>query len=399
MSSAPNFANLSPTIPLPTDANALLTQYINWWQTNWAINTGQTKTLVQSDPIYQMLQTQVALQVLLRGMYNLSFNEGLLPFATGENLDILGAFFGLERSEQEYAVVTLQFTLSSVQTTNSTVPAGTSVSVSGNSALSFATNADLIIPAGQTSGSTLATCNTVGTIGNGFLPGQISALQNWTQPFVVSAVNTDTSTGGADVESDDDFRDAIFYQSETFSGNGTYGGYRQRAINTDPEAIQDVTVVGPESGIVTPGQVYITVWGAGNTAPTPALLTDVYNNVTKYNPFTDQVFVEAPQPVYFNLNVQFYLDSASTTPEQTAINNVVAAANTWLTNTQAKLNRSIDPTSLIGGMYNAGASRVIVIEPGYTSVNPWQIAQVGSGSGSVSITYVTSENDFLPQNL
>jgi phage-related baseplate assembly protein len=399
MATAPAFSNLTPLQPLTTDVNALLSLLVTNWQNNWYSNTGQNITLVQSDPVYQMLQTQAAQQALLNGMFNTAYNNGTLPFASGEFLDVLGAMFGLVRSQQAFAVVTLQFSLSLAISTNATVPAGTLVSVAGNSALSFATQNDLTIPAGSISGLVPATCTIAGSIGNGLLEGQINTIVNWTQPFIVGVVNIETSAGGADVQSDNSFQSAVFFQSETYTSCGSYGSYQQVAINTDPQAFQDATAVGPESGIVTPGQVWLTMLGVGGTIPNEAQLTDVFNNVTAVNPLTDQVFVNPPEVITFGINMQVWLDTASTTPVTTAIANIDSAVQTAAYNQYQKLGRSIDPTVYIGVAYNAGASRVNMISPAagsYTPVNPWQVAVP---TGNITITYIGSENDYLVSNV
>jgi phage-related baseplate assembly protein len=417
-SSAP-FSNLTPFAPLPTDANNLLAEAVTLYQVNWLANTGQSIVLTQSDPRYQQLQTICAFVANLFGMSNLAYNQNFLPLAQGAFLDALVALLGpnAKRLQESYATVTLQFTLSGVQPIPQVVPAGTSVAVTGNSALSFATNADLTIPAGQLSATITATCNQIGSIGNDYLPGQIASLQTWAQPFLVSAVNTDTSEGGANTETDSAMQNRDFFATETYTTAGTAGSYTELTLAANP-AIQGCTVVGPESDLVfpainvsinagsnpgqipyglagtqiTPGQVYITALMDGGALPTPAICSEIWNNVTPYNPLTDQVFTNGPELVLFPTNVTFYVDSENVANETTTIANATTAVNTWIFNRSQKLGRSIDPTSLIAAMYNAGASRVIVHSPSYQSILPWQLA---SGNGSVTIVYAGLENDNL----
>jgi phage-related baseplate assembly protein len=417
-SSAP-FSNITPFAPLPTDANNLLSEAVTLYQTNWLANTGQAIVLTQSDPRYQQLQTICAFVANLFGMSNLAYNQNFLPLAQGAFLDGLVALLGpnATRLEESYATVTLQFSLSAVQATPQTVPAGTSVAVTGNSALSFATTADLTIPAGQLSATATATCNQIGSIGNGFVAGQIASLQNWAQPFLVAAVNTNTSEGGANTETDSAMQNRDFFVTETYTTGGSYGSYTELTLAANP-AIQGCTVVGPESDLVfpainvsinagsnpgqipndlagteiTPGQVYITVLMDGGAMPTPAICSEVWNNVTPFNPLTDQVFVNGPEKILFPTNVSFYIDSENVANETTTIANVTAAVNNWVSNTSQKLGRSIDPTSLIGQMYAQGASRVVLTGMSYQAVQPWQL---GSGNGSVTIVYNGLENDNL----
>ena len=96
--------------------------------------------------------------------------SNLLPFMSGVALDYYGTLWGPigTRLPASFAVTNMVFTLAFVAYLDVTVPAGTQISASG---INFATDIDLIISAGTTTGTVTATCTTVGAIGNNFLSG------------------------------------------------------------------------------------------------------------------------------------------------------------------------------------------------------------------------------------
>ena len=68
----------------------------------------------------------------------------------------------------------LKFSISSAQDTGVIIPAGTRATADGS--ITFSTVSDIVIPAGEVSGAVKAVCDIPGTVGNGYLAGQIKSL-------------------------------------------------------------------------------------------------------------------------------------------------------------------------------------------------------------------------------
>ena len=87
----------------------------------------------------------------------------------------------------------------------------------------------LTIPAGELTGDIAAECLTVGEIGNGFVPGQISKLVD-IFPYFERVENITESAGGADRESDAAFYERMRESMETFSTAGPLGAYEANSV-------------------------------------------------------------------------------------------------------------------------------------------------------------------------
>ena len=92
-----------------------------------------------------------------------------------------------------------------------------------------------------------------GEAANGLVAGQINQLVSWSSPFLVNVTNTVTSSGGADIESDDHLRARIWMAPESFSCAGPYGAYEYWAASANPDIIDVCVWSNPPNA----GKVYI----------------------------------------------------------------------------------------------------------------------------------------------
>ena len=204
------------------------------------------RTLAKGDPVRLFLLTIAALIVLLLNKINETGKQNLLRYATGDNLDHLGALVGVERIPAKAAVTTMRIRLSAKLQTATIIPAGTRFTAGDN--VFFALDAPLVIDAGATSADGSATCLTKGELGNGYVAGQLKTLVD-PVPYVDSVANITTSEGGAEVQSDDSYREDIRRAPENFSTAGPEGAYIYHAKRASTK-IADVTVWSPEAGKV-----------------------------------------------------------------------------------------------------------------------------------------------------
>lgn len=199
-------------------------------------------TLYPGDPVRLFLESLAYLIALQNNLINLAGRQNLLAYAEGQHLDEIGKMVGTSRLAKAYAKHTQQFRLREPLPFDVSVPGGTRVTTADNGMV-FATQKTLVIKAGDLSADTVAMAVEAGEKGNGFLPGQISRLVD-PLPYVSETVNTTTSSGGADVETDARYRERIQLAPESFTCAGPEGAYRYHALR----AHQDIA----EAAIWTP---------------------------------------------------------------------------------------------------------------------------------------------------
>lgn len=337
------------------------------------------RTLQPTDPVRLFLNSLAAIIVQQRVLINQTAKGNLLRYASGVLLDHIGAFQGSERLAASVAITTLQFTLSIPLSSATPIPSGTRVGVQGGEgSIYFSTTEYLEIPAGVTTGVVTAECSAAGTVGNGFIPGQINVLMDQL-PFVQAVTNLTASSGGAAVETDEAFKERIRTAPESYSTAGPRGAYEFWAKSTSA-AIQDVHAYSPEAGKVTIVPLLV-----GGQIPGQDVLDAVAEKLEDrgIRPLTDQVTVAAPEPVQYNTTLTYYISrsrSAEVQAIQAAVTAAVPAYHAWQ---RSKLGRDINPSELIARVMAAGALRVVINAPTYTELNMTQIAQ----DNPASITY------------
>lgn len=324
-------------------------------------------TLAPGNPERLFIEAVATLLAMQRVLIDESARSQLLAYATGEHLDHLGAWVSTQRLAATPAKDVLRVELAGVQGAAWSAPQGTRVTPNGT--LLFATDAALVIPAGQTVGEVGITCLAEGTAGNGYLAGQIARLVD-PLAFVASVGNRDGTSGGADVETDDNFRERIQLAPAQYSVAGPEDSYRFW-VRSAHQLIKDVAVESPA-----PVEVELYPLLADGAVPEQSMLDLVSATVLQKSrvPLTDRVSVKAPVVVQYSLELTWWLEarqSASLTPITTAVNAAVASFAAWQ---RAKLGRDITPSELIRQVQSAGVKRVAVTSPADTSLQPWEVA-------------------------
>lgn len=339
------------------------------------------RTLAQGDPVRLFLL--VVSEAIIRLVNNQNYigKQNLLKYASSGNLDNLGAFSDTTRIPASAATTTLLITVAAKREQETIVKAGTRVTT--DNGIYFATNEDAAVLAGNMTTTVKATCQTVGTVGNGFLPGEIKSVVDQVA-YVASIVNTTTSAGGADEESDDDYRERIHEAPERFSTAGPTGAYEYWTKSAN-SGIIDVAVTSPSAGAVE-----IRPLMTGGTLPEQELLDAVKTVVSadKVRPLTDNVSVVAPDAVSYDITLTYYTDVG--TAESTIKDAVMTAVDNYRLWQKSKIGRDINPSRLIADvMAVAGVKRVIVTAPIYTVLTGVQVAQ----DKTVSVVLGGSEDE------
>ncbi|HYF75159.1 MAG TPA: baseplate J/gp47 family protein, partial [Candidatus Nitrosocosmicus sp.] len=315
----------------------------------------------------------------LKNDINNTGKKNLLRYASGSVLDAIGERSNTTRIAATKSNVTMRYTLSTAQPGDITIPQGSRVTPDG--AKYFATTKALVIAAGQLYGDVEAQATVAGAAYNGLIAGQISKIVDLV-PFVASVVNTSTSSGGSDIESDDAYRLRIQEAPAKFSTAGPEAAYIFWAKTASAE-IEDVAITSPGDG-----QIRVVVLMKNGQLPSQEVLDKVLASCSdkKRRPLTDKVTSAAPTTVPYNIALTYYISNERSTEEtiiRTAIEGVNGALEQYKSWQGTKLGRPINPDYLRQLMLNAGASRITLTAPAYTSVDIDKVAAVST----TTITY------------
>ena len=326
------------------------------------------RTLAKGDPIRLFLLAITNIIVMLLNDINETGKQNLLKYATRDNLDQLGALLAVERIAATAATTTLTAVLSEARSISTTIPKGVRVTAGDN--VFFATDVAAVINAGSISVEIPATCTTTGFIGNGYLAGELRTIVD-PQPYVESMVNTTKSEGGAPVENDDSYREAIHEAPEQYSVAGAKEAYEYWAKRASA-LIQDVTVISQKAGEV---EVYPLL--IGGVIPESEMLSTVADtlNSAKVRPLTDKVTVKAPTVVNYDVNITFYTNADDAIDVEEAVNTAVNKYVEWQ---KAILGRDINPSELIHVVMATGVKRVAVTTPVMKVLSSNEIAIAGN---------------------
>lgn len=334
------------------------------------------RTLYPADPMRVVILWMASAMIQERVNLDFSARQNVPRYAEGEFLDSLAEIFkDTYRLPPEKAKTTLRYTLSTALTSGTIIPGGTRATVDGT--IIFQTMEPLAIPAGSLTGEVAAECLTAGTIGNGFVPGQINQPID-IFPYFQAVENVSESDGGADEESDAAFYERMRESMETFSTAGPKGSYEYYA-KTASALISDVRATGPEDE---PGVVDVRVLIQGGEMPTEEILQKVLEtlNDERVRPLTDFVRVQAPDAVKFNVDLTYYVPKPSAASAEIIKQEVEKAVAEYICWQTEKMGRDINPSTLIRRVMETGAKRVEVREPAFQTVANTAVAALNKSN-------------------
>ena len=336
--------NLPAVDFLETDPTKIESQIITRYE------NASGRSLAAGDPVRLFLLAIAAEIIQLRTDVNIAARQNLLSYAQNEHLDALGVYMSTDRLSDSRAVTTIRFTLSEALGNDYTIPAGFEVT---NGVVTFSTDDEVIIRAGDMTGEVSAQCTEAGEAGNDYLPGQISTIVT-PMTFLASAENITITSGGADKEDDPEYADRIRLAPNSFSVAGPKKAYIFHAYSVS-SAIIDVSVTSPS-----PGEVKVYPLLTGGTLPTDDVLDQVedYLMNEEIRPLTDFVEVLAPKAVKYAINVDFWIVSEDKTKSdaiRAAVDKAVEEYRLWQ---QSKIGRDILPARLVHNIIAAGAARI-----------------------------------------
>ncbi|MEY8519206.1 baseplate J/gp47 family protein [Lachnospiraceae bacterium 29-84] len=330
--------------------------------------TGKKIQLSKSDP-NRIIMLGCA-QLIYQGMQNIDKGGKMnfLKYAYDGYLENMGALKKVTRNPAKPAQAPVRFTLSGKRETATSIPQGTRVTAAYE--VYFATIEYAEIPPGETEVTVMAECTEAGTIGNDFAAGELTTLVD-PIGFISKVENTQKSTGGTEVESDQNMAERIYLAPSSYSTAGPDDAYEYWVKDSNP-FIGDVKITSP-----TPGLVDIRFVMADGTVPddtTIAAVTAAVNQRGK-RPLTDQVQVRRPEIEEYGIDVTYYIntsDSNAATAIQAQAETAIEDYKLWQA---CKVGRDINPDELIARLNNAGAKRAEVRSPAFRIIGETAKAQ------------------------
>jgi phage-related baseplate assembly protein len=332
------------------------------------------RTLYPADPARLFLLWIADIIMQERVIIDFSAKQNVPRYAEGEYLDSLAEIFkDTPRLEAQPARTTFRFHISAPQASAQTIPRGTRVTVDGE--ITFDTTEPVVVLPGELYADAPATCQIVGKIGNGFVPGQITQLVD-VFPFFDCVENITTSEGGSDTETDEAFYERLSNSMETFSTAGPVGAYEYWA-KTASSNIVDVKATSPE-----PGVADIRILLQGGELPNVETIQRVYDTLTaeKTRPFTDFVQVSAPDLVHYDIDLTYYIPlprANGATLIQAEAAKAIQEYKNWQS---GKMGRDINPDVLVRLLQQAGVKRAEIRSPAFTVIEDAAVAVLNNES-------------------
>lgn len=336
--------------------------------------TGQTIALRPADTARLMIATATFAAEHLEALIDFSAKMNLLQYSRGEYLDALAYGVTDPRKDAVPAYTTVRIHFSTALAAAQTIAKGTRVTAGDG--LYWQSEQDITAPAGATYADVRCICMVPGSAGNGYTAGQITTLVDTSNVrYFASLENTDTSSGGADRETDDEFRERIRIAPESSSTAGSEEAYKYHVKSYDAN-IADVRVVS-----ATPGDVAIYIAMEDGTEPSGTYIAQLaaFISAKTKRPLTDHVAVSLPEKVSYTITASYTIHTDDAARETEIRAAVAAAVDSYAVWQSSRIGRDIDPSELIRRMKNAGASRVSVSSPVYT---PLERGDYDAGSSS-----------------
>ncbi len=344
--------------------------------------TGKKIQLSKSDP-NRIIMLSCA-QIIYQGLQNIdkAGKMNFLKYAYDDYLENMGALKKVTRNPAKFAQVPVKFTLSGKREAATSIPQGTRVTAAYE--VYFATIEYAEIPAGETEITVMTECTEAGTIGNDFAAGELTTLVD-PIGFVSKVSNTEKSTGGTEVESDQNMAERIYLAPSSFSTAGPDDAYEYWVKDSNPN-IGDVKITSPVPGVV--DIRFVMTDGTVPDDTTIAAVTAAVNQRGK-RPLTDQVQVKKPEIEEYSIDVTYYIntsDSNAATAIQAQVESAVEKYKLWQA---SKVGRDINPDELIANINDAGAKRAVVRAPVFRVIGETAKAQCTG----VNVIYGGLEDD------
>ncbi len=309
---------------------------------------------------------------------NYGINQEFITTADEDGLTVLGEDYQVERLTSEKALVIVRFTVLSAHTEVITIPEGTRVTYDGSHF--FGTLKTVSVPVGTDYADIECMATDAGDDGyNNVSIGAINTLVD-NVAGVISVSNTTISSGGADEEGLEEWRERINLKKRGRNTAGSELAYIYHIKSVD-SSIGDVKVLSTDDAAV-----HAVILCKNGVIPNEALLARVKEKVsaTDKRPLTDYFDVVAPEIVSYGIDFHYTISPSDMDFVERIKAQVKEAAEQFRDEVGEHLGTDIIPDSLRRYVLNAGASTVRIISPVDTVIADDKIAKL---SGDIAITY------------
>ena len=361
----------------------LQSQMITDYQNRYKELTGESCVLEKADE-ERLILYACSLQLYQAMQYiDIQAKKNLLKYSSGDYLDQLAALRGLVREKEKRAKTMMRFSLEVERETTTQIPKGSRISpAAGN--FYFYTTEYTEIKAGNLFVDVSAECSEKGTVGNGFLAGEISRMMDLV-PYIQKVINLTQSDGGAEIESDEAFAERIFLAGSESSVAGSEDAYISLARRCNSN-IEDIKVV---SNVPYEVEIYFVM--QDGEFPTEEVIRTIkeYLSGKTVRPMTDVLMVSAPEIVPYQVDIEYYInasDKGRATEIQKEVEEQVQAFLRWQ---DTKIGRDINTSALVQYVMQSGIKRLKIKEPEDGVVSETSIAKCQS----INLTYGGIEDD------
>ena len=346
----------------------ILEEMISDYESFYEEKTGQKITLRPGDKEYIHIRIEAAQYYQMYLKLDNSAKMNLLKYSKGDFLKHLGAFKKTFIDQPKAAIVTARFTLSGIRKDVIYIPAGTRITA--GDAIYFETDEYAEISAGAEYVDIPCTCQTVGTVGNDYIVGQISTIVD-PVPYVAAVSNITKSEGGTGEESEESFRERIFLAPSSYSTAGPADAYEYWVKQYNSAAIEDVKIHEPEEAIV---DIRILLKGGEIPSQTFCDGALAYLKENPIVPLTDNDQVAPPDIVNYKLKATYYIARSNINNIASIQESIEGAKETYLNWQKTKIGRDINPDALTEFVRAAGGKRVAIESPVFTRIPETSIA-------------------------
>lgn len=346
---------------------SIVNEMIADYEAYWKELTGEELVLYPADSRRIMLNVAAGKLYQLAAIINERHKLNFLQYMYGDFTKNWAANFGFKEDGVESANVTLRFHLAAEQLMDVIIPAGTRAT-SGNN-IFFATDEELIIPAGENYADTSATCTQSGAIGNGYAIGQLNVIADPVN-LVESVENITQSIGGHDEYTNQELKELIYNFPASYTTAGPAECYVQ-IVKSYSKNIIDAKVITNNEALV---QIYILL--QNGVIPTMEYCEHVltYIRDLKATPDTDMIEIFAPNTASYEVEAMYYIADEQKDIADALKEAIEEAGDEFVNYTKSKIGRAINPNTLVTYAGAAGASRIEIVKPVYRYISENAVA-------------------------
>lgn len=337
------------------------------FQKKYKDETGEEKVLGLGDP-HRLMLYAASLQIYQALQYvDREGKQSLLKYAYGAQLENLGAFKKIQRSEGKPSSTTIRFSVSEVQDHAISIPSRTRCTAGDN--VYFYTIEDTEIPPGSEYTDVMAECTEKGAFADGYKVGKLNKLVD-PIAYIGSIANIEKTNGGADAETDKSLTERIYLAPSSYSVAGPEGAYAYW-IKTFQADAADVKVNSPSAGIVD-----IRFILNGGAIPEQQVIEEIQKKISQreIRPLTDKIELSAPETINYNIELKYWINESDKSQSVVIQEKVKTAVSVYKIWQREKIGRDINPSKLLTLIIQAGAKRAEITEPAFIEISDISIA-------------------------